>query len=274
MPLPFNPQSAIGNPQWPRPQSPAPAVSALARAWEALYIAEGSDWFWWYGDDHTSANDEAFDALFRQHLKNVYLALGLHTPYFLDQPILAERAPHYTPPRATLRVIPDGRVTSYFEWLGAGVYRSSRDHGVMSAAGRPLLSQIHFGYDREAVWIRVDPYNEPRTEAGAPATGRTRNVKIVFRELGGLALHVEKGPPLALNYAGPWPEGQRAARAEWDEVLEARIPFAALGLGQRREVAFFVDATGAEGAVERFPRAGALLFAVPPPEAEESDWIA
>ena len=26
----------------------------LAKAWEEIYIAEGSDWFWWYGDDHSS----------------------------------------------------------------------------------------------------------------------------------------------------------------------------------------------------------------------------
>src|SRR5262249_53675772 len=26
----------------------------LRRAWEEVYVAEGSDWFWWYGDDHTS----------------------------------------------------------------------------------------------------------------------------------------------------------------------------------------------------------------------------
>src|SRR5262249_37940962 len=38
--------------------------SALAKAWEELYIAEGSDWFWWYGDDHSSAQDALFDYLF------------------------------------------------------------------------------------------------------------------------------------------------------------------------------------------------------------------
>src|SRR5262249_22476116 len=31
--------------------------SAFKRAWEEMYIAEGSDWFWWFGDDHSSAQD-------------------------------------------------------------------------------------------------------------------------------------------------------------------------------------------------------------------------
>jgi len=40
----------------------------LDRAWEELAVAEGSDWFWWFGDDHSSAQDGLFDRLFRKHL--------------------------------------------------------------------------------------------------------------------------------------------------------------------------------------------------------------
>ena len=60
----------------------APFVPAGARdrAYEELLIAEGSDWFWWYGDDHSSAQDKEFDELFRRHLRNAYEALGLEPP--------------------------------------------------------------------------------------------------------------------------------------------------------------------------------------------------
>ena len=53
-------------------------VTAAARdqAYEELLIAEGSDWFWWYGDDHSSDHDAEFDDLFRRHVRNVYRALG------------------------------------------------------------------------------------------------------------------------------------------------------------------------------------------------------
>ena len=47
-------------------------ASAVARAREEVLIAEGSDWFWWYGDDHSSEHDLEFDDLFRRHLRNVY----------------------------------------------------------------------------------------------------------------------------------------------------------------------------------------------------------
>ena len=46
-------------------------------AYEELLIAEGSDWNWWYGPEHGSENRPEFDQLYRDHLKNVYRALGL-----------------------------------------------------------------------------------------------------------------------------------------------------------------------------------------------------
>ncbi len=66
-------------------QYPPDAVEE--KAWEELYIAEGSDWFWWYGDEHTSAQDSLFDYLFRKHLQNVYLLLGDVPPPELARPI-------------------------------------------------------------------------------------------------------------------------------------------------------------------------------------------
>ena len=41
-------------------------------AWDALFAAEGSDWFWWFGDDHWTADRAIFDRLFREHLEAVY----------------------------------------------------------------------------------------------------------------------------------------------------------------------------------------------------------
>jgi alpha-amylase/alpha-mannosidase (GH57 family) len=63
----------------------------LDEAWEELYIAEGSDWFWWYGDDFTSATDMEFDVLFRNHLMNVYKILGKKIPKYLQTSILKHK---------------------------------------------------------------------------------------------------------------------------------------------------------------------------------------
>lgn len=67
------------------------------KAWESLYSAEGSDWFWWYGDDQTSlGGDEPFDIGFRTHLINVYKFLQkagykVDVPEFLHKPILKKK---------------------------------------------------------------------------------------------------------------------------------------------------------------------------------------
>jgi len=43
------------------------------KAWESMYAAEGSDWFWWYGDDQTApGGDKPFDLAFITLIKNVY----------------------------------------------------------------------------------------------------------------------------------------------------------------------------------------------------------
>jgi alpha-amylase/alpha-mannosidase (GH57 family) len=47
-----------------------------------MYIAEGSDWFWWFGTDQSSNDDKAFDQQFRNTLKLVYETLGTEAPDF------------------------------------------------------------------------------------------------------------------------------------------------------------------------------------------------
>ncbi len=57
-------------------------------AFQSLYMAEGSDWFWWFGADQDSGNDSEFDDLFRTHLKNSYRNRGAEPPAELDRHIV------------------------------------------------------------------------------------------------------------------------------------------------------------------------------------------
>jgi len=56
-------------------------------AGEQLRICEGSDWCWWFGDYNPGTAVRDFDQLYRQHLKKLYLLLGLPTPPSLDKTI-------------------------------------------------------------------------------------------------------------------------------------------------------------------------------------------
>ena len=76
--------------------------AALAEAREEVLIAEGSDWFWWYGDDHSSDQDLEFDDLFRRHLRNV-MPLRNPCPTSCSSNISGRRAPARPPRRRSRR---------------------------------------------------------------------------------------------------------------------------------------------------------------------------
>ena len=59
-----------------------------SEAWKAIYAAEGSDWNWWYGDEHSTETQEDFDELFRGYLRKVYRVIGKDIPNHLFMPIL------------------------------------------------------------------------------------------------------------------------------------------------------------------------------------------
>ena len=125
-------------------------------AYQELLIAEGSDWNWWYGPEHHSANDRDFDELYRKHLSNVYTALGGVPPDHLARPISGALPPaKMSPQTAYVRPIIDGRVSSYFDWMGAAMYSSDRRGGSMHGK-LFLMEAIHAGIDEQNLYARLD----------------------------------------------------------------------------------------------------------------------
>ncbi len=122
-------------------------------AYEELLIAEGSDWCWWYGPEHDTANRVEFDELYRAHLANVYAALNLTAPEELSRPIIQVRE-EATVTQPTARIHPriDGLVSSYVEWMGAWQYQVPTSGGSMHGK-QFVFSNIHFGTDGEAVYL-------------------------------------------------------------------------------------------------------------------------
>src|SRR5207253_2318767 len=89
-------------------------------AMEEIYIAEGSDWFWWFGDENSSANQDDFDDLFRAHLRKVYRLIGQEPPAMLDTPIrrTVRQAP-VVAPTGRLNPTIDGQRSPADEWSAA-----------------------------------------------------------------------------------------------------------------------------------------------------------
>jgi len=132
-------------------------------AYEELLIAEGSDWCWWYGPEHSSDLRSEFDTLYRNHLANVYRALNLPPPEELSRPILKTVAAEFrAQPTAPIHPTIDGKVTSYFEWLGAGIYRLDGKSGSMHGKRSPVR-EVHYGIDGERLFLRID-FHESKEE--------------------------------------------------------------------------------------------------------------
>ncbi len=125
-------------------------------AFEEILIAEGSDWNWWYGPEHHSANDRDFDELFRKHVSNVYQALGAEPPVYLAQPIAGGVArPTYAPQTAYIHPRVRADFTRYFDWIGAAMYTADRHTGSMHGKVF-LLDAIYAGVDEGYLYGRLD----------------------------------------------------------------------------------------------------------------------
>jgi len=200
----------------------APSETALKSAQESLLAAEGSDWCWWFGPEHSTANDAEFDALYRKHLTAVYLALGQVAPEELAKPI--KRQPEHAvqlAPSGFLHTTVDGRDTSYFEWLSAGLYSPERRGGSMH--GRIFyLHELRYGFEEDRFSIRVDAFLEALSELEDPEFritihGSEEVVIVVNLERGRLKeFAVEKGRVCLLN-------PQNIAEAAFDRILEVSI---------------------------------------------------
>jgi alpha-amylase/alpha-mannosidase (GH57 family) len=125
-------------------------------AFEEILIAEGSDWNWWYGPEHHSANDRDFDELYRKHLSNIYQALGAAPPDYLAQPITAgEVRPAFIPQTHYIHPRVSGDKIRYFEWMGAAIFTADQRAGAMHGK-QFLLDSVHAGIDSTFVYGRLD----------------------------------------------------------------------------------------------------------------------
>jgi hypothetical protein len=125
-------------------------------AFEEILIAEGSDWNWWYGPEHHSANDRVFDELYRKHLSNIYQALGATPPDYLAQPITAgEVRPAFTPQTHYIHPRITGDKIRYFEWMGAAIFTADQRAGAMHGK-QFLLDSVYAGIDSTFVYGRLD----------------------------------------------------------------------------------------------------------------------
>jgi len=240
---------------------------------ENIYIAEGSDWYWWFGHEHSSVLDDQFDALFRKHLINVYNLLGINVPEYLYHQIKEKRQKElFSQPVGLLQIKLDGRRSSYFEWLGAGYYdvaESSLPGAAMDQSARDLISRISYGFSAKGgsasggdqFCLRLDPsytadINQMKVVCEKFPTGiyfvlnflKPNKIRVIiycsnFGNHQGLPEpEIRPGRPTFSIYD----ENNKAIQeglesVAIDEVVEVLCPLDLLGLKPKDEMSFFVE---------------------------------
>lgn len=122
----------------------------------ALHVAQGSDWWWWYGDDHFSLQAGEYDSLFRAQLIRVYQLAGLNVPENLYTPIKAGgKAGLLRASTNFIAPVLDGKITSFFEWMGSGLFDVIFDMGSMHMDDR-ILRLFYWGFGKDNLYLRLD----------------------------------------------------------------------------------------------------------------------
>lgn len=246
-------------------------------AWEELYAAEGSDWFWWYGDDFDTDYKQEFDRLFRTHLRNVWTKAGMTPPDWLNQPVFEMKAPPgvdaVRSPLSLLSPTLDGLVTDFFEWRGAGIIGTNPPLGAMWKAER-IFSSIQFGYSLEQFFLRLDLDDEVQSRQAGLSTElwlhtATQAFKIKFS----LA---PSGPDhytlFQTRAGGDTTEIGTSRTICRRKILELAVPFKDLSVEAGQDIRFSLVVLEHGLEVTRYPHLNPAVMTVPGPEFEASMW--
>ena len=123
----------------------------IEAARKELFICEGSDWFWWYGEPNNSGRDNIFDYIFREHLKNIYFYLDIEPPEYLDTPLLSAISKPSRYPKGEFTPVIDGKEKDDESWLNAGCINIP-DGPVLKE--NKFYDKICFGYDKDNLYLR------------------------------------------------------------------------------------------------------------------------
>ena len=243
-----------------------------------IFIAEGSDWFWWYGEPNNSEQDNIFDFLFREHLKNVYEIINKPVPDYLEIPLVSFMGKPLRNPRKEITPLMNGLVKDNDEWLSAGCIDIPTGPVLQE---NKMLNRIYFGTDKENLYIRFDinkyimdsresfkeyssiyiyikAYNNS-FDATSPARTTNKTDALLPVLLDGythevkFALTSNRKYPLQFSRAvkdGLWElKWGHHIKCVHKEIFEASIPYDDLGINHGESFEFFFI-TGCSGVAE------------------------
>ncbi len=245
-------------------------------AWREIYRAEGSDWFWWYGEDHSSPNDPEFDRLFRAHLEQVYRLLGRDVPDEVNNPIIQKQLVRADiEPTGLIHPLIDGRMSTFYEWLSAGWVPTAGPAGAMSG-GNPLIDAIYYGFDLDHFYLRMD-FTEPEEEGEVRdltnwrfaiqlENGEKYRIDIDAAQTGGATYLIYR------KSKDRWIRRVRRDSVAIDRIFEMAVPFEDISASPGERISFVVTVFENDVEHERWPSSGNISFVVPDENFESMMW--
>ena len=117
-------------------------------------IAQGSDWMWWAGKGHSSANDLDFDKLFRNYVRIIYELLELSPPTELYSPVYSSsKTPAvYKKPLHFIKPNISGELDSYYGWVSSGEILA--EQGAIHKT-EIIIDKILFGFDEKNLFFQI-----------------------------------------------------------------------------------------------------------------------
>lgn len=245
-----------------------PKHKNIELAHKEIMIAQGSDWFWWYGEPNDSGQDHLFDYLFREHLKNVYRFLDLKSPAYLDKQMISFPSKPSREPLKTISPRIDGiEVEGEDEWTNAGCI-SIPDSPVFQ--DNKLFDKICYGSDENNFYLRfylsshlqenysTNPIlhqmyiymrNNDRKQIQSPIRliNKSENISPIMREQFHNELRISlmdnKLYPMRLTKAiqgGMWAiQDTKDVQIAFQKVVDVSIPFESLDVNSGEKLEFF-----------------------------------
>jgi alpha-amylase/alpha-mannosidase (GH57 family) len=215
------PGSGAGRPEADAAAS-ADLPTAVEAAWHHVLVAEGSDWFWWFGEHHHTELDHVWDLEFRRRLQEVYRCLGEPVPIRLRLPVLtAAAASRPESPLGAIQPVIDGRLRNEDGWDAARLLASDHPSTMQRADGTRII-EARFAWGAEHLYLLLLPRDvsdlmglqlELRV---TPAGGEDESVfHMALAEDG----QIEVSCNQCGHLAGP-------AIGAWGDVVEIALPLA------------------------------------------------
>jgi alpha-amylase/alpha-mannosidase (GH57 family) len=244
------------------------AEEVIQQAWEKIYIAEGSDWNWWYGEEHSSANDMEFDSLYREHLMEIYQLLNHEIPPILYQTIKRRHYDHFQSykPKNFITPVLDGRSSHFYEWVGAAVYDIAKTPQSSMHQVTRILDKLYVGFNAKTLFVRLDFLSKPDPLVEfVLAVKRPRPVTIVLSPLRGVIEKFELEDEIHKR------DSLRPA-FKIDRLLELGISFKDLKLKPADILGFQLLVKLNGKPLEEFPRMNLIELEVPSQEFDLIEW--